>query len=285
MQFGIYEKALPSKMPLVEKITHAKKLGFDFLELSIDEQDFRIDRLKWSVEERLEIVSALRNQGMRIPSICLSAHRRFPLGSQDATIRHKALEILKDAIDFADDLGVRVIQLAGYDVYYETKTLRSRHYFIQGLKQAMAWAHEKQITLSIEIMDDSFINSLTRFKEIQNEVGTLDLKAYLDVGNLTAWPQNSVGYEIFKGRNDIVAVHLKDTLAVRDGFEGKFKNVAFGTGCVDFAAVLMILKEIKYQGPFLAEMWTTEDLNKDLQNIKEAKEFLESAFKESGWIV
>ena len=33
--------------------------------------------------------------------------------------RSKPYEIMEKAILLADDLGIRVIQLAGYDVYYE----------------------------------------------------------------------------------------------------------------------------------------------------------------------
>ena len=51
--------------------------------------------------------------------MCLSGHRKYPLGSHDKEIQKKSLEIMKKAIDFAADLGIRIIQLAGYDVYYE----------------------------------------------------------------------------------------------------------------------------------------------------------------------
>lgn len=48
--------------------------------------------------------------------MCLSAHRRFPLGSEDDAVRAQGLEIMRKAIQFAQDVGIRVIQLAGYDV-------------------------------------------------------------------------------------------------------------------------------------------------------------------------
>ena len=37
------------------------------------------------------------------------------------------------AIDLASDLGIRVIQLAGYDVYYEKKSVATRSFFIENL--------------------------------------------------------------------------------------------------------------------------------------------------------
>ncbi len=51
--------------------------------------------------------------------MCLSGHRRYPFGSKNPGIQKKAYEIMEKAIQFAADLGIRNIQLAGYDVYYE----------------------------------------------------------------------------------------------------------------------------------------------------------------------
>ena len=45
---GIYEKALPQNISWAERFALVKKLGFDFMELSIDESDERLARLDWS---------------------------------------------------------------------------------------------------------------------------------------------------------------------------------------------------------------------------------------------
>ena len=44
---GIYEKALPVDVSWQERLTIAKDLGFDFVEMSIDESDARLARLDW----------------------------------------------------------------------------------------------------------------------------------------------------------------------------------------------------------------------------------------------
>ena len=53
-----------------------------------------------------------------------SGHRRYPMGSNDPVLEEKSLELMKKCIELAQDLGVRTIQLAGYDVYYEEKSLK-----------------------------------------------------------------------------------------------------------------------------------------------------------------
>ena len=64
-----------------------------------------------------------------------------------------------------------------------------------------------------------------------------------------------MAFEIERGIDSIVAIHLKDTVAVSDNFPGKFKGVPFGSGCVDFPARFAQLERLKYTGPYMVEMW------------------------------
>lgn len=137
---GIYEKALPAGECWLETPAAGETLGFDFVEMSVDETDARLARLDWSREQRPALVSAVAETGVRVPSMCLSAHRRFPLGSEDDAIRAQGLEIMRKAIQFAQDVGIRVIQLAGYDVYYQQANDETRCRFRDGLKESVDMA-------------------------------------------------------------------------------------------------------------------------------------------------
>lgn len=281
---GIYEKALPGNMTWLERLQLAKELGFDFIEMSIDETDHRLERLDWTQEEIDDVKSAMTETGVGIYSICLSGHRRFPLGSADPKIREQGLIIMQKAVNLASKLGIRNIQLAGYDVYYEEKTESSREYFIQNLQKSVQMAAAQQVMTSIEIMDDPFMNSIRKFLEIKKQIPSPWLQVYPDIGNLSAWPENDVGYELELGIPHIAAVHLKDTVNVRDDFPGQFKEVPWGEGNVDFLGNLKTLKRLGYEGTFLIEMWseTSEDPAKE---IKHAQEFLYPIMKEAGYNV
>ena len=115
---GLYEKSMPSQLGWKEKLEAAKGAGFDFVEISIDETEEKLGRLDMSEEERLGLVSLMKEAGLPIRTMCLSGHRKFPLGSSDPAVRSRGMEIMEKAIRLADDLGIRIIQLAGYDVYY-----------------------------------------------------------------------------------------------------------------------------------------------------------------------
>lgn len=159
---GIYEKALPAGECWLERLQLAKTLGFDFVEMSVDETDERLSRLDWSREQRLALVNAIVETGVRVPSMCLSAHRRFPLGSEDDAVRAQGLEIMRKAIQFAQDVGIRVIQLAGYDVYYQEANNETRRRFRDGLKESVEMASRAQVTLAMEIMDYPLMNSISK---------------------------------------------------------------------------------------------------------------------------
>ncbi|MGL4934166.1 MAG: L-ribulose-5-phosphate 3-epimerase [Cetobacterium sp.] len=278
---GIYEKALPKDMSWRERLKYAKDLGFDFVEISIDETDERLSRLDWSLDERKEFVSAILETGMRVPSMCFSGHRRFPLGSENSETRKKSLELMKKAIQLAVDLGIRNIQMAGYDVYYEAGNEKTRELYIDGMKQSLKWAEQANVMLSIEIMDHSFMSSITKYLEFDKILNSPFLTVYPDIGNLSAWG-NNVREEILKGKNKISAIHLKDTLAVTESFPGKFKEVPFGNGCVDFIEFFKLLEEIDYNGPLLIEMWTEKSDN-PLKEIQNAKRWIENKMREGGF--
>ncbi|MGL4509268.1 L-ribulose-5-phosphate 3-epimerase [Cetobacterium sp.] len=278
---GIYEKALPKNISWRDRLKYAKELGFDFVEISIDETDERLARLDWNLEERKEFINAILETGVRVPSMCFSGHRRFPLGSESNEIRKKSLELMKKAIELAVDLGIRNIQMAGYDVYYEVGNEKTRQLYIDGMRQSLKWAEQANVMLSIEIMDHPFMNSITKYLEFDQILDSPFLTVYPDIGNLTAWG-NDVRSELLKGKHKISAIHLKDTLAVTENFPGKFKEVPFGEGCVNFVELFKLLKEINYNGPLLIEMWTEK--NEDpLKEIEKAKKWMEDKMSKGGF--
>ncbi len=252
---GIYEKALPKHLSWPERLALAKACGFDFVEMSVDESDERLARLSWSKEQRLSLVSAMLETGINIPSMCLSGHRRFPFGSHDEATRQQAYLIMEQAIQLAKDVGIRTIQLAGYDVYYEQQDEGTLARFAEGMQWAVERAAAAQVMLAVEIMDTEFMSSISKWKSWDALLASPWFTVYPDVGNLSAWG-NDVAEELHLGIDRIAAIHLKDTFPVTETSPGQFRDVPFGEGCVDFVALFRTLKQLNYRGAFLIEMWT-----------------------------
>ena len=277
---GIYEKALPRALDWPARLAAARDAGYDFVEISIDETPERLARLNWPLADRLALFRASREAGVPVPSMCLSAHRKTPFGSADATVRAAALELMKRAIDFALDTGIRVIQLAGYDVYYERPTRESRQHFVEGLRRALELASRHQVMLAVEIMDTPFLNSIGKYLALQRELDSPWFRVYPDLGNLSAWG-NDVDAELRAGAAHIVGVHVKETRAVGPGFAGQFRDLAFGAGEVDFVGCFRTLREIGYTGPLLQEMWT-ETAPDPLRAVREARDWVLERAREGG---
>lgn len=277
---GIYEKAFDPSISWKERLNRSKRLGFDYVEISIDETDERLSRLDWTKEQKKQLAVDIWDSGVQIRSMCLSAHRRFPFGSKDQNIRGRAKEIMDKAIDFAGELGIRVIQLAGYDVYYEDSTPDSIKRFFDGMVYASERAEKAQVMLAMEIMDTPFMNSITKHLEYENKIRSPWYKVYPDIGNLSAWKENNAKKELEKGIDSIVAIHLKDTICPDGDFKGVFKGVEFGKGCVDFVERFKDLNRLNYKGPFMIEMWYKNGTD-DVQEIKKAVDFLTDKYQRS----
>ena len=275
---GIYEKAFDAKISWEERLSRAGKLGFDYVEISIDETDERLQRLDWTKPQKKALLDAVWQSGVDIRSMCLSGHRRFPFGSADAQTRDRAHDIMQKAIDFAGEMGIRVIQLAGYDVYYEPSTEDSVKRFAEGMHWAAERAADAQVMLAMEIMDTPFMNSISKHLKYEETINSPWYKVYPDLGNLNAWRENDPAKELEKGIGSIVAIHVKDTIPPSDTFKGQFKCVPFGSGCVDFQARFGQLEKLGYTGPYMIEMWHQEGTD-DVAEIAKAAKWLNEQYE------
>ena len=248
---GLYEKAMPKTMTWPEKLECARECGYDFVEISIDETDDKLARLDWTEEERLELVREMRRTGVPIRSMCLSGHRKYPFGSADPAVRERSMQIMEKAIQLADDLGIRIIQLAGYDVYYEESTPDSVRLFKENLAKATEMAAAKGVVLAFETMETEFMNTTAKSMEYVNLINSPWLGVYPDSGNLTN-AAVSYGSDVLEdletGRGHIFALHLKETVP------GKFREIPFLTGHVDFGAVIAKAWDLGIRR-FVTEMW------------------------------
>jgi len=276
---GIYEKALPNYFTWEEKFRAAKKAGFDYMELSIDETDEKLARLDWTDEEIETLRSVMRYMGISFPTMCLSGHRKYPFGSKNPETRKRAMEIMEKAISLSVRLGIRCIQLATYDVYYEDSDEETKAFFLEGMKEAVAMASRAGVILAMEIMDTQFAGTIVRAMHYLKEIPSPYFKIYPDMGNLSNF-SNDVAGEFEIGLPETVAIHVKETKP------GVFKEVPFGEGEVKFKEIFAKLKELDYKGMFLVEMWadnsTCQSVEQAAGKIADAYNFVTGKMKEAG---
>ena len=214
----------------------------------------------------------MKEVGVPIRTMCLSGHRKYPFGASDPAVRARGMEIMEKAIQLADDLGIRIIQLAGYDVYYEEGTAESERLFRENLIKATHMAEAKGILMGFETMETEFMNTVTKSMKYVDIVNSPYLGVYPDSGNLTN-AAKTYGTDVLEdmeaGRGHIVALHLKETIP------GHFREIPFLTGHVDFQAVIEKAWSMGVRR-YVTEMWDVglpswkEDIkfaNKSMSNI------------------
>jgi L-ribulose-5-phosphate 3-epimerase len=188
---------------------------------------------------------------MSIFSICLSAHRRFGLGSARAEVRARAAEILDAAIGLASDLGIRVVQIAGYFAYYENHDQAARARYVDGLRLGLEMAERRGVMLAIENIDTADMASVTDCIALRDEMASPWFQIYPDVGNL-ALHKLDLASELTLLPGAAVGLHLKD---VRPG---QPRRVPFGQGDVPFDVVFSSIADGHYAGPLTLEMWNDQ---------------------------
>lgn len=268
-QLGLYEKAMPKHLTWEEKFFYTKVSGFDYLEISIDETDEKLARLRWNKAEREAIIQAMIKSGVHLNSMCLSGHRKYPLGSKDKNIRSRSLQIMEQAVDLASDLGIRIIQLAGYDVYYDQGDEETKANFIHNLGIACEMAARKGIMMGFETMETPFMDTVSKSMEYVHALNHPYLGVYPDIGNLTNASLiygTSVNDDILTGCGHIVAAHLKETVP------GAYREIPFGTGHTQFVENIQILKELGVR-LYVGEFWYIGSENWE-NDLKEAATFL-----------
>lgn len=274
---GMYEKAVPGDLTWAGKMDAAVEAGYDFIEMSVDETDAKLARLDWSAEERWELTALMRKKAMPVRTMCLSGHRKYPMGDPDPETEKRSMEIMEKAIELADDLGIHIIQLAGYDVYYKKGNEETSARFLRNMKKAAEMAAKKGIVMGFETMETDFMNTVEKSMRFVNEVNSPYLGVYPDLGNITnaaVAAGTRAEDDLETGRGHLVAMHLKETVPK------VFREVRFGTGHVDFAAGIQKAWSLGVRR-YVTELWYTgnpawrEELQEAVTMMKEHLDRLE----------
>ena len=252
-QLGLYEKAMPA-LSWREKLSIAKQAGYDFVELSIDATEERIARVYSSMAERIELRRLTEELSMPFGTLNASALTRYSLGNEDAFLCSRGIEIAKRSIELAADLGIRVVMIPGYDVYYGVSTPDTSARFIQNIRRLTALAASAGVQLGFETMENEYMNTVEKAMCIVSAVANNYLQIYPDIGNMT---NAAVLYgsdplaDLRLGKGHLVGLHLKETCP------GHFREIPYGDGHVDFPAAIQTAWLLGVRR-FVTEFWYKE---------------------------
>lgn len=269
---GIYEKALVGNRledgdDWRSFLAQVPEAGFSFLDVSIDESPQREARLDWDARQCRLVRDAAESVGTAIGGVCLSIHRRIGPGSADPAVRRRAREVMARGLQVCHDLGVPVIQIAGYYCYYEDPNPDAERWYGELLADAVPMAARLGVTMGIENVDGTDVTSIRKAMEFVNAVDSPYLQVYPDLGNIAEQGLDPA-VELAAGQGHMVAMHAKD---VR---RGEPRRVGMGDGIVDWDLSFQLLRRQRWSGRLMIEMWN-DDAPDSLDQCAAARTFIE----------
>jgi len=228
---SLYEKAMPDDLPLFSKLLGARACGFDGMELCVDLNPAREARLDWTIKDRKALSAFLIDNGLRVPTLSLSALRGCPLGEPDAQKNARAFTLIEKSAQLCCDIGAQIILINGYDVYDRPSSEETTRRFAENIPKAAEIVAQYGVILAIENAERPFMD---RFRKAAAWVRSVDspfFRVYGDIGNAfnAAKGDRALALEdIESGRGLTAAVHLKDTMP------GEYRYTRYGEGHVDF---------------------------------------------------
>lgn len=247
---GLYEKAMP-EVGWAEKLEIARNAGYDFVEISIDASEEKIARVYSDKALRKRLLELTFDLDMPIRTLNASALTKYALGDPDPAVRSRGIDIASHAIGLAADLGVRILMIPGYDVYFKPHSPETERLFEAAIRQLTEQAAAAGVQLAFETMENDFMNTVEKGLAWVRRIGSNWLRLYPDIGNTTngCLPLGlDPAADLRLGGDAVTALHLKET---KPGF---FREIPYGTGHVDFEAAVRAAWQIGVRR-YVTEFW------------------------------
>ena len=235
-----------------DEITRFHKLGFDYVEVGIEEPNATPRILTRQRDEILRFLSA-----NEMPALGHTAYW-VGFGSSHEKARLGWIEEAKDMILVASELKLRLLNFHFYGrVGRVAATEESRNIFLRNFTDAMKELTEFAATKKIDLMlenvppaNGSPLESIECFSQVMNAVPAL--KFHLDVAHAFIENRMKGVREYINAFGERLAhVHIHDN-------HGKWdEHLPLGRGKIDFRKVIRLLKEINYDRTVTFEVFTS----------------------------
>ena len=218
-----------------ERITQAAAIGYKAMELHIRDP---------KVVDRKSILRGLEKRGMEVSTIGTGqayGEDRIFFTSQDEQVRRAAVQRIKEQIDFASQLGAKVIigLIKGPLPEEESQKANARSKAIDCLRECADYAQKGNVLLVLEAInryEANFLNTAEETERFLQEVGSAMVGLHLDTFHMNI-EEVSIEGAIRKHAKRLMHMHLADS-----------NRWVPGMGHLDFHSVLSTLREIGYQG-------------------------------------
>lgn len=244
---------------LVDAIGLLANIGYQGISITLDHG--ALNPFDERLESQLsEVAAALQKRQLRC---VIETGARFLLDPRtkheptlvtaDSASRYRRVEFLCRAIDIAARMNVDCVSLWSGIVHDGAGRPRAMARLVDGLRQVLAYAAERQVNLAFEPEPGMLIDTLASYEELlaELEAGKIDaarLRLTIDIGHLHCQGELPIPEKIRQWAGRLANVHIEDMRAK------VHEHLMFGEGEIDFPPVIAALAEIRYDGLLSVEL-------------------------------
>ncbi|MCX5886848.1 MAG: sugar phosphate isomerase/epimerase [Proteobacteria bacterium] len=234
---------------VAKEIRDIGKLGFDYIELTIDAPEATPRKIK---EQKKVILEELKRSGMSI-----MGHLPTFISTADLyeSIRTASLKEIIDALEAGRELGMKKFvfhpgRIGGMGRYVKDV---ARACYLDVLSKVMERARKLELTICIENMfpDINAFIEAKEFKEVFKQYP--DIKLTLDVAHANLGAKKNRTSEFVKAFGDRIG-HLH----VSDNFGREDNHLPLGTGAINFPRIIKELKKTTYNDTLTLEVFSRD---------------------------
>lgn len=248
-KFGLLTNPLED-VPL--EIARVRRLGFDYVEIGIEEPNATPAVL---MRQKAEILSALTEN-----TLSPLGHTAYwvGFGSCHEEVRSGWVKEAKEMISAASMLGITLLNFHfNSRLGMVGRTEKSREAFLQNFTNSMTeltqFAAKSRVDLMLENVPPEYghpLESLAYFSQVMSTVPPL--KFHLDVGHAFIENRMKGVKEYLDAFSDrLIHIHIHDNHGKQD------EHLPLGEGNIDFKKVVKLLKELNYDKTITFEVFTS----------------------------
>ncbi|MEM7164323.1 MAG: sugar phosphate isomerase/epimerase family protein [Planctomycetota bacterium] len=170
------------------------------------------------------------------------------LVSVDRNGRAKRVAYYRRAIEIAAELGANVVSLWSGAAPANTPESVSWERLTTSLPEVLDYAAASGVKIGFEPEPGMFIESLADFRELYRRLPHEALAMTVDLGHLAITEESPLPERLAECMPQVVNVHIDD---IR---ERRHEHLPLGSGEIDFAPLLQVLRDANYDGVALVEL-------------------------------
>jgi hexulose-6-phosphate isomerase len=255
MKKAINRWGFPGKWSLDQVIEAAVTHGFEGLEMNLEETGDL--GLETSPDDAAKVAARIRAAGLDIPAIATGLYWTRSLSSPDDDERQAGLAVARQQMRLAAAMDVsHVLVVPGaVDVFFLPEKPpvpyeETYHNAQRSIITLSSEAEAQKIVMCLENVWNRFLLSPLEFRRFLDEIDSLLVRAYFDVGNVFQFGMPDDWIRLLGPR--VSRVHVKDykrSVGTAAGF------CDLEEGEIDWPEVMAALREIGYDGWLTAELF------------------------------